>query len=467
MEKYVEGLEPEIEAIKTAIRSSTIKNELFPVFCGSALKNKGVQPLLDGIVDYLPSPRDVMAVKGNNPMRDDEIITREANDKEPFCALVFKIRSDPYVGKLSYVRVYSGSIKVGDTILNVSQNKKERIGRILRMHADDREDIKELYTGDIVALVGLKSVRTGDTLANTGAPILLEKMEFPEPVIAIAIEPRTKADQDKLNSALKRLEDEDPTFKVKVDSETGQNIIAGMGELHLEIIIDRMLREFKVQANVGKPQVAYKETITKRVESEYKYEKEIGGKNQYGHVIIELEPVKPGSGLIFENRLDGNEIPEEFISHVKEGIVDGMAAGILAGYEMVDIKVLLIGGSYDENDSVDLAYRIAANLALKEGVRKAEPALLEPIMKLEVVEYTGDVINDINTKRGKLEKLDMLGKLRVIDAYVPLAEVFGYATSVRSLSQGRASHTLQFSHYDVVPRDITDTIVGRIIGRIN
>ncbi len=470
MEKYVEGLEPEIDTIKAAIRSSTIKNELFPVFCGSALKNKGVQPLLDGIVDYLPSPKDVKAVEGHDLTRDDEIITREANDKEPFCALVFKIRADPYVGKLSYVRVYSGNIKVGDTILNVSQNKKERIGRILRMHADNREDIKELYTGDIVALVGLKSVRTGDTLANPGAAILLEKMEFPEPVIAIAIEPKTKADQDKLNSALKKLEDEDPTFKVKVDSETGQNIIAGMGELHLDIIIDRMLREFKVQANVGKPQVAYKETITKRVESEYKYEKEVGGKNQYGHVIIELEPVKPGSGLIFENRLGDNEIPEVFISHIKEGIVDGMAAGILAGYEMVDMKVLLVGGSYDENDSVDLAYRIAANLALKEGVRKAEPALLEPIMKLEVVvpdEYTGDVINDINTKRGKLDKLDMLGKLRVIDAYVPLAEVFGYATSVRSLSQGRASHTLQFSHYDVVPRDITDTIVGRIIGRIS
>jgi elongation factor G len=470
MEKYVEGLEPEVEIIKNAIRRSTINNEVFPVFCGSALKNKGVQPVLDAIVDYLPSPKDIEAARGHNPKSDDEIIVCNADDKEPFAALIFKIMSDPYVGKLSFARVYSGSIKAGDTILNVSQNKKERIGRILRMHANDREDIKELYTGDIVALVGLKSVRTGDTLADTGKPILLEKMEFPEPVISIAIEPRTKADQDKLNSALKRIEDEDPTFKVKVDSDTGQNIISGMGELHLEIVIDRMLREFKVQANVGKPQVAYKETITKRVESEHKYEKEIGGKNQCGHVIIIMEPVKPGTGLIFENRLESNEIPEEFISHVRKGITDGMAAGILAGYEMVDIQVSLIGGSYDEHDSVDMAYRIAANMALKDGARKAEPALLEPIMKLEVVvpdEYTGDIINDINTRRGKMEKLDMLGELRVIDAYVPLAEVFGYATSVRSLSQGRASHTLQFSHFDVVPRDITDNIVGRIIGRVN
>lgn len=470
MEKYVEGLEPEAEVIKAAIRRSTINNEVFPVFCGSALKNKGVQPVLDAIVDYLPSPRDIEAVKGHDPKDEDDIIVRNPDDKEPFAALIFKIMSDPYVGKLSYARVYSGSTKAGDNILNVSKNKKERIGRILRMHANDREDIKELYTGDIVALVGLKSVRTGDTLANMGKPILLEKMEFPEPVISIAIEPRTKADQDKLNSALKRIEDEDPTFKVKVDSDTGQNIISGMGELHLEIVIDRMLREFKVQANVGKPQVAYKETITKRVESEYKYEKEIGGKNQYGHVIIDMEPVKPGTGLIFENKLEGNEVPEEFIPHVREGIQDGMAAGILAGYEMVDMKVSLIGGSYDEHDSVDSAYRIAANMALKDGARKAESALLEPIMKLEVVvpdEYTGEIINDINIRRGKMEKLDMRGELRVIDAYVPLAEVFGYATSVRSLSQGRASHTLQFSHYDVVPRDITDTIVGRIMGRVN
>lgn len=470
MEKYVEGLEPGAEVIKAAIRRSTINNEVFPVFCGSALKNKGVQPVLDAIVDYLPSPRDIEAVKGHDPKNEDEIIVRNPDDKESFAALIFKIMSDPYVGKLSYARVYSGSVKAGDIILNVSKNKKERIGRILRMHANDREDIKELYTGDIVALVGLKSVRTGDTLATMGEPVLLEKMEFPEPVISIAIEPRTKADQDKLNSALQRIEDEDPTFKVKVDSDTGQNIISGMGELHLEIVIDRMLREFKVQANVGKPQVAYKETITKRVESEYKYEKEIGGKNQYGHVIIDMEPVKPGTGLIFDNKLESNEIPEELIPYVREGIRDGMAAGILAGYEMVDIKVSLIGGSYDEHDSVDSAYRIAANMALKEGARKAESALLEPIMKLEVVvpdEYTGEIINDINTRRGKMEKLDMRGELRVIDAYVPLAEVFGYATSVRSLSQGRASHTLQFSHYDVVPRDITDNIVGRIMGRVN
>ncbi len=469
MEKYIEGIEPDIDAIQKAIRRSTIKTQIFPVLCGSALKNRGVQPVLDAITDYLPSPRDVLPVQGHSIKDDGELIVREADDTEPFCALVFKIRSDPYVGKLAYARVYSGNISAGDTVLNVSMNKKERIGRILRMHANDREDVKELHAGDIAALVGLKSVRTGDTLAGTDNPLLLEKMEFPEPVISVAIEPRTKADREKLDMALSRIEDEDPTFRVKMDSETGQNIISGMGELHLEIITDRLLREFKVRANVGKPQVAYKETITASVVSESTYEKEIGGKNQYGHVIIEMGSADPGSGLVFEDRLKDNEIPQEFIADIREGLGDGMAAGVLAGYEMVDVRVSLIGGSYRVGESVGIAYRIAANAALKDGARRAEPTLLEPIMKLEVVvpeEYTGDVINDINTRRGKVEKLDMRGLLRVINAHIPLAEVFGYATSVRSMSQGRASHTLQFSHYDIVPRGITDNIVDRIMGRV-
>lgn len=469
MEKYINGISPEIEEIKKAVREATIQSKVFPVFCGSALKNKGVQPLLDAIVDYLPSPRDIKPVQGHNPKNYEEMISREAADKEPFCALVFKIMSDTYVGKLSFVRIYSGTIRTGDVVWNVSDKKRERIGRILRMHANDREDVAAVYTGDIVALVGLKNARTGDTLTTEDAPILLEKIEFPDPVISIAIEPKTKADQDKMNTALKRLEDEDPTFKVKTDEDTGQNIISGMGELHLEIIIDRLTREFNVSANVGKPQVAYKETITKKVETEHKYERQIAGKNQSEHVKLEMEPLKPGSGIIFENRLKNNEIPEIFIPHVEGGIRDAMEAGVLAGYKMVDVKVILIGGSFNESDSADLAYRIAANMAVKDGARKAEPTLLEPVMKLEVVvpeEYMGDVINDINSRRGKIDKIDARSQLRVIDAFVPLSSVFGYATGLRSITQGRASHTLQFHHYDLVPRNITEGIVGRLMGRI-
>ncbi len=469
MEKYLEGKEPAPEEIKKAIREATLQVKLFPVLCGSALRNKGVQPVLDAIVDYLPSPKDIPPVRGHDPRDYDELFSREASDKEPFCALVFKIASDPHVGRLTYVRVYSGSLKTGETVLNVSEKKKERIGRILRMHANDREDIRELYTGDIAALVGLKAVRTGDTLSSEEAPILLEKIEFPEPVISIAIEPKTKSDQEKMNASLRRLEEEDPTFRVKTDEDTGQNIISGMGELHLEIVIDRLMREFSVNANVGKPQVAYKETITKETDTEYKYERVIGGKEQFGHVVLRLQPLKPGSGIVFENRLKGGEIPTSYIGHIESGVRDAMEAGVLAGYRMVDIRVDLLGASYNESDSVDIAYRIAAGMAVKEGARRAEPTLLEPVMKLEVVvpeDYMGEIINDINTRRGKIERIDMHGQLRVIDAFAPLSEMFGYATAVRSLSQGRATHTLQFHHYDAVPRAITENIVARLTGRI-
>ncbi|TFH43670.1 MAG: elongation factor G [Chrysiogenales bacterium] len=467
MHAYLEGQEPEPAEIRAAIRTITGSTAMFPVLCGSALKNRGVQPVLDAVVEYLPSPRDVKPVNGHDPSNPDVIIFREAGDKEPFSALVFKLMSDPYVGKLSYVRVYSGHIKAGEQVFNVTTGKKERIQRCLRMHANDREDIKELYTGDIVAVVGLRSARTGDTLSDESDPILLEKIDFPEPVISVAIEPKTKADRDKLDAALQRLEDEDPTFHVNSDQESGQTLISGMGELHLEIIVDRLTREFNIHANVGKPQVTYKETITRPADSEYRYEKQIGGKDQFGHVVIRLAPAVPGKGFIFKNSIKGSEIPAEFIGDVEAGLNDAMQSGVLAGYRMDDIEVELLGGSYNELSSVPSAYRIAAGSALREGVRKASPTLMEPVMKLEVVspdEYTGDVINDINSRRGRIESIDIRGSLKVIDAFVPLSEVFGYATSVRSMSQGRATHTLQVSHFEAVPREITERVVGRITG---
>ncbi|MBN1531961.1 MAG: elongation factor G [Spirochaetes bacterium] len=467
MEKFLEGIEPAADELKEAIRRVTLKTALFPVFCGSALKNKGVQTVLDAIVDYLPSPRDIKEVVGHDPKKPEEMVVIPADDKEPFCGLVFKLMSDPYVGKLSFLRVYSGHVAVGDTVYNISTNKKERVNRFLRMHANDREDIKEVFTGDIAAVVGFKNARTGDTLTGREGLILLEKMDFPEPVISIAIEPKTKADQDKFSAALSRLEEEDPTFHVKTDADTGQLLISGMGELHLDVIVDRLLREFNVQANVGKPQVTYKETVTKSAEADFVFERQVGGKNQYGHVAIALEPAGPGAGFVFENRLSGGEIPEEFIDDIRAGLEDGMMAGVLAGYKMDDVKVRLTGGSYRENESVDVAYRIAANNCLKDGVRKAAPTLMEPVMKLEVVspdEYTGDIINDLSSRRGKIEGITMRGRLKVIDGYVPLSEMFGYATSVRSMSQGRAQHTLQFSHYETVPDEITEKIIGRIRG---
>ncbi len=468
MEKYLEGHELEVDEVKTLVRKACLSTDLFPVFCGSALKNKGVQVILNAIVDYLPSPRDVKPVEGHDVNDNEKIIAREADDKLPFCGLIFKIRSDTYVGKLSYLRVYSGHLKAGDSVLNVTAEKKERINRFLRMHANTREEIDEVYTGDIVAMVGLKTARTGDTLTSEKDPILLEKMEFPEPVISIAIEPKTKADQDKLSASLERLEDEDPTFKVVSNRDTGQLLISGMGELHLEIIVDRLLREFKIQANVGKPQVAYKETVTKPAEAEHVYEKQIGGKDQFGHVALRIEPGKPGSGLVVNNQLAGADVPPEFFKDIEAGITDSMQGGVLAGYRMDDITVTATGGSWNDR-SVDTAYRIAANMALKEAARKASPTLMEPIMKLEVVspdEYTGDVINDLNSRRGKIEHIGFRGELKVIEARVPLAETFGYATSVRSMSQGRATHTLQFSHYESVPKEVMDRIIGRITGAI-
>jgi elongation factor G len=466
-EKYLEGIEPDSATIISAIRKLTIQSAIFPVMCGTALKNKGVQHVLDAVVDYLPSPKDIKPVEGHNPNKLEEILTREASDKEPFCGLIFKIMSDPHVGKLSYIRVYSGHLKSGESILNLTTGKKERVNRFLRMHANDREEISEIFTGDIIAVVGLKNVRTGDTLCVENAPILLEKMEFPEPVISIAIEPKTKSDQEKLLVALRRLEEEDPTFKVNADTESGQMLISGMGELHLEIIVDRLLREFNIQANVGKPQVTYKETITKSASSEMKYERQVAGKDQFGHVKINIEPALPGTGLIFENGLKSAEIPENFITFIESGIADAMGSGVIAGYKMDDIRVILVGGSYNETTSIDIAYRIAAAQALRDAAKKASPSLMEPIMKLEIVvpdEFTGDVINDVNSRRGRIESIDIMGALKVIDAFVPLSEVFGYATSVRSMSQGRASHTLKFFRFELVPKDVMDKLVARMMG---
>ena len=467
MAKYLDGIVPDIEEIKKGIRKSTLTAECFPVLCGSALKNKGVQPVLDAIIDYLPSPKDIPPMQGHNPKNYEEMLVRQADDKEPFCGLVFKIMSDPYVGKLSYMRVYSGHVKAGDMVHNMTTGKKDRLSRVLRMHANDREEMKELYTGDIVAIVGLKNARTGDTLCDEAHQIILEKMDFPEPVISVAIEPKTKADQEKLNAALSRLEDEDPTFKVFSDEETGQKIISGMGELHLEIIVDRLMREFNVQANVGKPQVTYKETITRPASAEHVYDKVIAGKEQFGHVKLDVRPGVPGSGFVFESRITPDIIPDEYVKHIEAGVNDSLQGGVIAGYRMDDVSVTLSGGSYNENNSTDVAYRIAANIAFKEAARGASPTLMEPVMTLEVVcpdEYTGDVINDVNSRRGRIETIDMRGNVKVIKSKVALSEMFGYATSLRSLTQGRASHTLQFSHFEVVSKEVMDRILGKITG---
>jgi elongation factor G len=467
MEKFLEEISPEVDEIKNAIRKQTIDSILFPVLCGTALKNKGVQPVLNAIIDYLPSPKDKPVLKGFAPGDDEEIIEVEASDKNPMCALVFKIMSDPYVGRLSFIRVYSGQLKVGESVVNISTDKKERINRFLRMHANNREDIKEVYTGDIVAVVGLKNSKTGDTLCKDDFKILLEKIEIPDPVISIAIEPKTKADQEKLTSSLARLEDEDPTFIVSVNPDTGQRIISGMGELHLDIIVDRLLREFNIHANIGQPQVTYKETIKKSSVGESVYDKQIGGKNQFGHVMIDIKPADPGEGFLFYVNIIKGEIPEEFIRHIEAGLTDSMQAGVVAGYKMDDIKVTLTGGSYKEDDSIDVAYRIAANSALKEAVKNASPVLMEPIMKLEVVtpvEYSGDVINDINLRKRRIKSIDFRGDMKIVNAFIPLSEAFGYATSVRSMSQGRASHTLQFFRYEIVPETIINNIVGKMSG---
>ncbi|MEF3254983.1 MAG: elongation factor G [Deferribacterales bacterium] len=460
MNKYFEGEEITEEELKSAIRKGTIAIEFTPVLCGTAFKNKGVQTLLDAVVDYLPSPVDIPPVKGVD-FNGNEVI-RKTGDDEPFAALAFKIMTDPYMGQLTYFRVYSGWLEAGSYVLNSTKNKKERIGRLLKMHANKREEIKEIYAGDICATVGLKYTITGDTLCDENNPVILESMEFPEPVISVAIEPKTKAEQDKLSMALNKLAQEDPSFRVKVDEETGQTIISGMGELHLEIIVDRLMREFKVEANVGNPQVAYRETIKKKASYESKYIKQSGGRGQYGHVVLEIEPQEPGAGFKFINKIVGGVIPKEYIPAVEKGIVEAMDTGVLAGYPVVDVAVTLLDGSYHEVDSSEMAFKIAASIGFKEACKKASPVLLEPIMKVEVVvpdEYMGDVMGDLNSRRGRIEGMEARGNAQVIRCNVPLKEMFGYATSLRSLTQGRATYTMMFDHYEEVPQNISDEII--------
>jgi len=468
LERYFEGEELTEAEIRQAIRKATIAGGIVPVFCGSAFKNKGVPQLLDGVVDYLPSPVDIPPVKGHLPHHDETEAERIASDDEPFSALAFKIMTDPYVGKLTFFRVYSGSLKAGSYVYNSTKDKRERIGRILQMHANHREERDEVFAGDIAAAIGLKDTKTGDTLCDADHPIILEAMKFPEPVIDVAIEPKTKADQDKLANGLAKLAEEDPTFRVHTDPETGQTIISGMGELHLEIIVDRLRREFKVEANVGRPQVAYRETIRKAVFNvEGKFIRQTGGRGQYGHVVINLSPAEPGQGFIFEDKIVGGVVPKEYIGPAEQGMKEAMETGVLAGYPMVDVKVELIDGSYHDVDSSEMAFKIAGSMALKEAARLADPVLLEPIMDVEVVtpaEYMGDVIGDLSSRRGKIGGMTQRGDAQVIGASVPLAEMFGYSTQLRSLTQGRAVYSMHFSRYEEVPKAKAEEIVAKIRG---
>ena len=462
MEKYFAGEEITEKEIKTCIRKATIANEMVPIVCGTSYRNKGVQKLLDAIVDYMPSPLDIPAIKGVDPDTGEET-ERKADDNEPFSALAFKIMTDPFVGKLCFFRVYSGKVAAGATVLNSVKDSKERFGRILRMHANHREDVDEVFAGDICAAVGLKNTTTGDTLCDDKAPVILESMEFPEPVIRVAIEPKTKAGQEKMGIALMKLAEEDPTFKTYSDEETGQTIIAGMGELHLEIIVDRLLREFKVEANVGQPQVSYKETIRKSVDQECKYARQSGGKGQYGHVKIILEPNEQGKGYEFINKIVGGAIPKEYIPAVDAGIQGAMQSGVLAGYNVVDVKVTLYDGSYHEVDSSEMAFKIAGSMAFKEAMRKADPVLTEPIMKVVVTvpeEYMGDVMGDLNSRRGQIQGMDAANGAQQITAHVPLSEMFGYATDLRSKTQGRGVYTMEPSHFAEVPRNIAEKIIS-------
>lgn len=461
MEKYLEGEEITVDEIRKAIRQATISVSVIPVLCGTSYRNKGVQELLDAVVEYMPSPLDIPAIKGVKPESGEED-ERKASDEGPFSALAFKIMTDPYVGKLCFFRVYSGTINSGSHVYNSTKDNKERIGRILQMHANHREDISVVYSGDIAAAVGLKNTTTGDTLCDESNPIILESMEFPEPVIRVAIEPKTKAGQEKMGIALSKLAEEDPTFKTYTDEETGQTIIAGMGELHLEIIVDRMLREFKVEANVGKPQVSYKETIRKPVKIEHKYARQSGGRGQYGHVHLEIEPLEPGSGYEFVNKIVGGAIPKEYIPAVDAGIQGAMSSGVLAGYNVVDVRVTLFDGSYHEVDSSEMAFKIAASMAFKEGCRKADPVLKEPIMDVSVFtpeEYMGDVIGDLNSRRGQIQGMEMRHGVQSISCFVPLSEMFGYATELRSRTQGRGNYSMQPSHYEEVPKSIQESII--------
>jgi len=460
LEKYLEGKEITEEEIKNVLRTATIKSKIVPVLCGSSFKNKGVQQLLDAVIDFLPSPFDLGNLTAHHVYKNDHV-ERKIDPKEKFTALAFKIMTDPYVGKLTFIRVYTGTLSAGSYIFNSVSDKKERVGRVLQMHANTREDMDEIRAGDIAAIVGLKNTKTGDTLCTEEDAIILEKMAFPEPVIQIAIEPKTKADQDKLSESLAKLSDEDPTFKVKVDDETGQTLISGMGELHLEILVDRMKREFKVEANVGKPQVAYRETITKTIEAEGKFVKQTGGRGKYGHVWIELSPNEAGKGFEFENAIVGGSVPKEYINPVVNGIQDAMRNGVLAGYPVVDVKAKLFDGSYHDVDSDEISFKVAGSIAFKQGALKANPILLEPMMSVEVItpeDYLGDVMGDLSSRRGKIEGFTTRKDAQVIKSLVPLAQMFGYATTLRSMTQGRAIFTMQFSHYSEVPKSVAEEI---------
>ncbi|MFA4909555.1 MAG: elongation factor G [Desulfobacteria bacterium] len=461
MGKYLEGKIITNEELNQVIRSETIANKLVPVFCGAAFKNKGIQPLLDGIVDYLPSPKDVPPVKGMNP--DGEEVIREADHKAPFSALVFKIMNDPFVGQQYFFRVYSGFVEKGLYVYNSTKDKKERIGRLLKVHSNKREEVKEVYAGDIAVAIGLKNTTTGDTLCDKNDPVILESIEFPDPVMSVAIEPKTTADQEKLAESLHRLTIEDPSFKVRIDEETNQTIISGMGELHLEIIVDRLLREFKVAANVGKPQVAFKETITKSVKSDGKFIRQSGGRGQYGDVRLELEPQERGAGFEFVNKIIGGSIPKEYIPAIEKGVIEAMGRGGLAGYPVVDVKVTLYDGSYHDVDSSELAFKIAGSIGFKEGAKKAQPILLEPIMSVQVMvpeEFIGDVVSNLISRRGKVLDMNVRTSWKIIESRVPLANMFGYSTDLRSATQGRATYTMQFSHYEPVPASIAENILG-------
>ena len=467
MMKYLEGEELTEEEIKAAIRKATIACEITPVVCGSSYKDKGIQPMLDAVVDYMPAPVDIPAIKGINPDTNEED-KRESSDEEPFAALAFKIMADPFVGKLAFFRVYSGTLNAGSYVFNSTKGKKERIGRILQMHANNRKEIEVVYSGDIAAAVGLKDTTTGDTLCDENHPIILESMEFPDPVISVAVEPKTKADQEKMGIALQKLAEEDPTFRVRTDAETGQTIISGMGELHLDIIVDRMSREFKVDCKVGKPQVAYRETIRKTVKSEGKFVRQSGGKGQYGHCWIELIPQDPGEGFSFESKIVGGAIPKEYIGPIENGIKEAMENGVVAGYPMVDIKAIVYDGSYHEVDSSEMAFKVAGSMAFKAGALKANPVLLEPYVKVEVTvpeEYMGDVIGDLNSRRGRIEGMEPRNGVQVINAFVPLSEMFGYATDLRSKTQGRGNYSMEVSYYDEVPKNISDAIVAKTKGK--
>lgn len=463
--KYLDGEEISVEELKSALRKAVIANKATPVFCGSALRNRGIQPLLDAVIDYLPSPVDIPPVKGTDPDNPDVIIERRPSDDEPMCALVFKIVADPYVGRLAYFRVYSGKVTQGEMVLNSSRRRKERIGRIVRMYADRREDVSEICAGDIGAVLGLKETFTGDTLCDIRHPILLESITFPEPVISVAVEPKTTADQDRMAEALRRLAEEDPTFKVRFDENTGQTIISGMGELHLDIIVDRMMREFRVQANVGRPRVSYRETISRPVpEVNYRYVKQTGGRGQYGHVIISLEPLERGNGIKFIDKTVGGVIPKEYIPAIEKGILEAAEAGVLAGYPVTDVQVTLLGGSYHEVDSSDMAFKVAASFAFKEGVQRGAPVLLEPIMKVEVLVpevNLGDVLGQLNARRAEIQGMEPRpGGMQAVRALVPMAEMFGYATELRSATQGRGIYTMEFDHYAPVPESVRVKILG-------